>query len=487
MNKNNIMQLWTLGEILKALEIEEEKYFNNNNNLLPESLVSEVSIDSRSLKNDSIFLAINGKIHDGHDYINQALENGAKFVFIEHEKFKLENPNNLKRIIKVPSTLNALKKLAIFRRRKFEGKVFGITGSIGKTTTKEMLARVCMNFGKTSYSQKSYNNYIGVLLSLSNLNKNSQFGIFEVGMNHSGEIEQLTELIKPDIAVITVITESHIGNLGSLRAIFKEKSSILNKLLPGGKLVMNLDSRFSKEMINLAKRLGFESITFGRNKYAKFQLITLDEDKIKLNSKIKFLFNNKVFYFTLPFIGFYRALGALSIIASLYSVGISDIQKICDILSEFLLPDGRGSIYRLFINSNNNITIINDCYNSSPTALKASLYDLNFITPENNGRKLAIIGDMKELGLYTPYFYKDLRRYIDKMKFINYFICCGKDIKLFYDSLPLELRGGYEELVQNILPIIDNIIKPNDIFLVKASNCLNFNLIVDYFFKKYKL
>ena len=208
-----------------------------------------VSINSKQIKKNNLFVAIKGKNHDGHIFVKEALKNKANYCVVE----KKVNILNKTKLIKCSSSINFLNKLAILKRSSTNLKVIGITGSSGKTTLKKLLGKILSEYGKTYFSQKSYNNHIGVPLSLCNIENDLKYGVFEIGMSNKGEVRKLSNLVKPNIAIITNIGEAHIENFVNLNGIAKAKSEIIDNIKKNGYLILNSDDKYFTYLSKLAK------------------------------------------------------------------------------------------------------------------------------------------------------------------------------------------------------------------------------------------
>ena len=231
-------------------------------------LVSGISIDSRTIKKNELFIALKAK-RDGNDFIVSAIENGAKAAIIN--KIPKDLPKNFPFIL-VNNSVEALYSIAKYSRKKYEGRVIAITGSVGKTSTKDILTKMLSTFGVTHSSQKSFNNHLGVPLTLANIPKNADYVICEIGMNSKGEIEPLSKLVAPDVAIITNISAAHLASFKNLREIAYEKASICFGLKKNGLLIFSVDNRFYELVNNFVKERKLKSVTFGSNENAEISI-----------------------------------------------------------------------------------------------------------------------------------------------------------------------------------------------------------------------
>ena len=249
-------------EIIKNINLKKIKFDKKNYNKvfnaeIIKNIVKKnnlkfegVSINSKETKKNNLFVALKGKNYDGHIFVNEALKNKANYCVVQK---KINKPDKQK-LIKYSSTINFLNKLAILKRSTTSSKVIAITGSSGKTTLKTLLGKTLSEYGKTYFSQKSYNNHIGVPLSLCNLENDHRYGVFEIGMSNSGEIRKLSNLVKPNIAIITNIGEAHIENFDNLNSIAKAKSEIIENISKDGHIILNRDDKYFNYLSKLAKK-----------------------------------------------------------------------------------------------------------------------------------------------------------------------------------------------------------------------------------------
>lgn len=426
--------------------LEISKIVNGKlNNCNPQKKIKNIVFDSRKVKKNDLFICIIGKNKDGHDYIKEALKKGAIAVITSKE---IENIPN----IKVDDTLSALKKIVIHIRSKFKKTVIAITGSVGKTTTKEMLTKLLKTKYKVISNEGSKNNIYGLSETILKLNKEDIL-VVELGMNHLGEIKELSQICKPDISIITNIGSSHIGNLKSQRKIFKAKMEII-KGMNKGKLFINNDDKYLKKIklknIEVIKT-GFSSKNIKCNNYK------INNNKLEFNAKINNL--EETFTINLPGKHFINnALLALSVAINL-QIDIKDAKKT---LEEFESYDRRYKIYK-----NEKITLIDDSYNASYESLKANLSTLN-----KNDDKLLIIGDILELGKKSKKIHKKIGKLL---KIPNSdIIVVGKNMKI--------LKNKYKHFdnYKQVIDYLENIKLDNKTILIKSSNKIRLNEVSNY-------
>ena len=454
--------LWTASTLTEALEL------NDTPSVAFES--NTISIDTRTLKNDDIFIALKGINGNGHQYVESAFAKGAAAVIIDCEI------SGSKPCFVVNDTLNALQKLAIYARKQAVAKVVAITGSVGKTTTKELLRQVLEKFGKTTYSIASYNNHWGVPLSLANLISDSNFGVFEIGMNNEGEISPLASLIKPDVVIITKIAEAHIGHLGSVEVIAKEKAEAFKSVQENGVAILNRDDVFYDYLSDLAIKAGVKNIiSFGKHEQATVRLLDYSTENQVYSSLITAQIGDQILKYPLSFAGEHLALNSLAILACCKHFGL-DLTLATQALSSLSAVSGRGLRHELTIDGKP-ITLIDDAYNANPTSMKAGLSSLKNI--QTTGRRIAVLGEMAELGINSKQYHQDLAEVIKTSK-IDLVFASGEGMTHLYEALPSHVQGACELTAQNLLSHVINSLAANDTVFIKGSKSSKISTIANY-------
>tara|TARA_B100000212_G_scaffold112410_1_gene83765 strand:+ start:2303 stop:3724 length:1422 start_codon:yes stop_codon:yes gene_type:complete len=444
-------------------------------------LVSGISIDSRTIQKNDLFIALKAK-RDGNDFIVSAIENGAKAAIIN--KIPKDLPKNFPFIL-VNNSVEALYSIAKYSRKKYEGRVIAITGSVGKTSTKDILTKMLSTFGVTHSSQKSFNNHLGVPLTLANIPKNADFVICEIGMNSKGEIEPLSKLVAPDVAVITNISAAHLASFKNLREIAYEKASICFGLKKNGLLIFSVDNKFYELVNNFVKERKLKSVTFGYNENAEISIKNISHLKNKSYGSL--LIKNKVFTnFSIGALGSHQLKNCLAALAVILSYDLS-LEKALKELKDWVPRDGRGNFldvnlkYKL---KNIRIRVIDESYNSNPTSLNASLEILKSVQfdTKKSSRKIAILGDMLELGVKEKEFHRDIANNSNIFSF-DTIHCVGSLMKELYLKLPQEKKGL---LVSNPSDLLSHILinaEDRDIYLIKGSNSIGLSFIANKLYK----
>ncbi len=445
----------------KNLKLNIIKELSKNKGLKSNLVFRNGSIDSRTIKKNDIFFAIKGKKNNGNKYIDQAFKNKASLAIVNNF-----NKNcNLSKQIKVPKTLDFLTESSKVYRENLNTKIIAITGSCGKTTLKELLAHALKKLFKISFSPKSYNNKYGVPLSLFNLNQNDDFGILEVGMDKKGEIDYLSNIIKPDLGVITNINYAHAKNFKNIKEIALAKSEIIRNIRDNGYIVLNADDNFYNfhKKIALAKKL--QIFSFGiYNKKSETKLLNIKKHGKKFKVQIKINNLVKHFYLYNNFeSNIYNFLAAITVMNIFFN--ISKLNK--NIFFDFRVPNGRGDISKIKID-NKKIFLVDESYNSNPLSLKSAIINFDKLN-SGNSRKYLILGDMLELGKFSLMHHKSIAKTINRSKIHKIYVI-GKKVISTFDKISKPQRGRILTNTSEITDLVKNVLKKNDYLMIKGSN-----------------
>ena len=440
--------------------------------------VHGVSIDSREIKKNDLFIAIKSK-RDGNDFILSAIEKGAKAAIIN--KVPIGLPINFPYIL-VKDSMKALHAIAKYSRKRYRGNLIAITGSVGKTSTKDILTKILSVFGVTHSSPKSFNNNLGVPLTLANIPQKAEYVICEIGMNAKGEIEPLSKLAFPDVAIITNISTAHLSSFNFLKEIAEEKASICRGLKNSGLLIYPADSEFCDFLKGIVLEKKIKGMTFGSKKGADISL-----DRISfINNKsfASLVLDNKIVSdFSISALGYHQLLNCLSAVGVILSYDL-DLRIALKELKKWKPRNGRGSFLDISFKKNLKkikIRIIDESYNCNPTSLNASLEILKYVEFGNktkNSRKIAILGDMLELGINEKEFHSEVS-HNDNIKFFDIIHCVGTLMKELHSKLPKEQKGLLVRKPKELISYLFNNAKDGDIYLIKGSNSIGLSFIVD--------
>ena len=421
-----------------------------------------VTIDSRSCKKNNLFVALRGKNHNGNKFVNNAKKNGASLCIGTLKRKQ-------KKYVQVNNTLKFLEKLALLKRKKIPAKVIAITGSAGKTTMKFMIGKILGKYGKTYFPPKSYNNNIGVPLSMSNLEYNHEYGVFEIGMNKPGEINSLSKIVKPDIAIITNIAEAHIENFKDLSGIAKEKSSIINHVVNGGTIILNRSDKYFSYMFKKSKRKNLKIITFGYKNNADIFPIKIKSIGNKEYYKINYF--NKIINLESKSSKILNILTTLAVLKSL-NLDVKYIQKF---FLNFNNIDGRGKIFSIK-SKNKTFKLIDESYNANPLSVKEAINGFSKIKTIENAKKYILLGDMLELGKKSELYHKRISKIINNSN-INKFFALGHHIINTFKFVKKTKRGNILHSEKDFEEVVQPILKRNDYIMIKGSNATGLNQI----------
>ncbi len=463
-------------EIIKKLKINKNSINQKKQNYLFNSKILNkiikkkklykfdgLAIDSRDVKKDNLFLAFKGKNNDGNKFISKALRKGASYVVSSKN-----NKNNKNKIIKVDNSITFLNKFAKLKRENCNAKILAITGSAGKTSLKNILNNLLQKYSNTYVSPRSFNNRYGVPVSLSNLNPNHQFGVFEVGMSKAGEINQLSKMIKPNLAIITNIAEAHIENFINIKGIAKAKSEILNNIQKNGTVILNHDDKFFNYLNEKAQSKNIKVITFGKSKKSDVHLVKMK--KYGAIKKIIISVKNEILELQVKNIHIYNVLASLAVLKEL---GL-DFQKTIQIFKNFQPSEGRGRIHKIK-RYKKNFMLIDESYNANPFSVKTALNNFSAIK-KDKFKKYLLLGDMLELGKKSEIYHKELSRLINSSDIDKVFVK-GEKTLFTYKNLNKDKRGNIFQCNGDVDSILRNIIANNDYLMIKGSNATGLNII----------
>ncbi|MDX2276454.1 MAG: UDP-N-acetylmuramoyl-tripeptide--D-alanyl-D-alanine ligase [Hyphomonadaceae bacterium] len=432
-------------------------------------IASGVSIDTRSLEPGDLFVALKDQ-RDGHDFLAQAFVSGASAALISDP----EKAQGLGPCLVVGDVLDGLRKLGEAARDRSQAKRVAVTGSVGKTSTKEALAICLAASGETHRSVKSFNNHWGVPLTLSRMPESSRFAVFEIGMNHRGEIEPLTKLVKPHAAMVTTIAPAHIENLGSLEAIADEKGDIYAGLEPGGAAIVPNEAPHADRLIDAAQRNGATIIRFGREQGCEARLLKFEMVEGGAIAEADIL--GRAIRYRIGAEGAHWALNSVAALAASDVVG-ADLKATAHALENLRAVDGRGAAKRIAA-SFGSFLLVDDAYNANPVSMAAAFATLGARAPAGQGRRIAALGDMLELGPDELKYHADLAGPLREAN-VDLVFCAGKRMAALNEALPPERRGGYAESAEALIPIISNAVRDGDIVLVKGSNSSRMSRVVE--------
>jgi UDP-N-acetylmuramoyl-tripeptide--D-alanyl-D-alanine ligase len=440
---------------------------------LPRGGVSGISIDTRTLRPGELFFAIKGSNSDGHDYVGTAFEKGAFAAVVDEAHAEQLRP--LGPLYIVADVLQALERLGTAARARSPARIVAVTGSVGKTSTKEALRLVLSRAGTAHASVASYNNHWGVPLTLARMPTDTRFGIYEIGMNHKSEITPLAAMVRPHVAIITTIAPVHLEYFESFDDIVDAKAEIFSGLVPGGVAILNRDIAQYECLVEHAKSSPAGHVaSFGDHEKADAKLlsVTLGVD----HSMVEAEACGRKLTYRLGAPGHHLAMNSLAVLLAAKAFGV-DLELAADALADFSAQPGRGERLRLAA-KNGPFTLIDESYNANPASVRAAFALTGALPLEGKGRRIAILGDMLELGPKGAAMHAELASQA-AVNNIDFVFATGPLMKHLFEALPRHLQGAWRERATDLAPVVVAAVQSGDIVLVKGSNAIRMSAIID--------
>lgn len=442
--------------------------------------VTGISIDSRTLKPGDAFFAIKGDNFDGHNFATAAAAAGASVLVISENKLPALGRLTVPMMV-VGDVLEALGRLGMAARARTKARIIAVTGSAGKTTTKEALRHVLAPSGTVHASAASFNNHWGVPLTLARMPATTDFGVFEIGMNHPGEITPLVKMVRPHIAIITLIAAAHLGHFKDLKEIAHAKAEIFAGVTSDGHALLNRDDAHFGLLQKLAKQAGVPNVHgFGAHDRANVRLINAkySDGGTAVTAKV---FKDEV-SFQLPVPGRHMVQNVLAVLGAAKLAG-ADMETVCEALGTLQSEKGRGQRHRLQVGAGY-FTLIDESYNANPASMQAALDVLASAPIEDGGRRIAVLGDMLELGDHSRDLHAGLADAVSAAA-IDRLYLAGPEIRVLADALPNDMHCEYEASADDLTGALVASPQPGDVIMVKSSNGIGFSRIVKAFLEKY--
>ncbi|TGQ69710.1 UDP-N-acetylmuramoylalanyl-D-glutamyl-2,6-diaminopimelate--D-alanyl-D-alanine ligase [Mesorhizobium sp. M00.F.Ca.ET.186.01.1.1] len=446
---------------------------------MPEGITG-ISIDSRSLQPGEAFFAIKGEAMDGHDFVTAAIKAGAGVLVVAEGKLpslgRLTAP-----IIVVEDVLVALEKLGVAARARSQAKIIAVTGSAGKTTTKEALRHVLSAVGKVHASAQSFNNHWGVPLTLARMAADCDYAVFEIGMNHPDEIRPLVKMVRPHVAIVTMIAAAHLGFFRNLDDIAKAKAEIFEGLEPDGAALLNRDDARFKLLDKMAHAAGVEHVYgFGENARSTFKLVSceLHADHSDVTARI----GGHEVTAMIGAPGRHMVQNVLAVLGAAHLAG-ADLDKVAAALADLSAERGRGKRHVLQ-HPQGQITLIDESYNANPASMAAAMALLNATPVTGEGRRIAVLGDMLELGDHSAKLHAALAELIVGTGTRTVFLG-GPEMRTLAETLPDEITTEYRAGAEELKPVLLAALKPGDVVMIKSSKGIGFAKLVDALLGKF--
>jgi UDP-N-acetylmuramoyl-tripeptide--D-alanyl-D-alanine ligase len=421
-----------------------------------------VSIDSRSVAPGDLFIALKGPTFDGHDFAGKAIKAGAAAALVHRRSDGIDESMPL---LIVDDSFAALWRLGTAARERSTARLIAVTGSVGKTGTKEAL-RLCLSpQGVTAASIGSFNNHWGVPLSLARMQRDAAYGVFELGMNHPGEIRELTALVRPQVAIITNIEPAHIGNFASITEIADAKAEIFEGMDANGTAVLNRDNALFHHLCTRAEDAGITRLlSFGRHQDADARL--LDCSLHATCSAVTASIRGKEIDYCLAMPGSHWVMNSLAVLAAVSAAG-ADVVKAAAQFANLKPLKGRGERHEI-VTPKGTFHLIDDSYNANPTSMRAAFEVLGRATVGAGGRRIAVLGDMLELGEQAQEMHASLAAPLEAAG-IDLLFSCGTGMAALQETLPAARRGGHGADSKALAALVCDAVKPGDSLLVKGS------------------
>jgi UDP-N-acetylmuramoyl-tripeptide--D-alanyl-D-alanine ligase len=433
-----------------------------------------LSIDSRTLAPGEFFVALEGPNFDSHDFLAQAFAAGAPAAMVHREVPNLPAGAPL---LRVPDTLEGLWALGAAARARSTARFVGVTGSVGKTGTKEAL-RACLSAtAPTAANEGSLNNHWGVPLSLARMPRASTYGVFELGMNHPGEIAPLSGLVRPHAAVITNVEPAHIEFFASVTEIAEAKAEIFQGMEPEGVAILNRDHALFHLLRERALFAGLERVVgFGRHGEAEAKALAYSLEESGTRVRASILGRDLDYFVSLP--GLHWVSNSLAVLATV-AVLEADLEKAAATLGELRPLKGRGARVTLGL-PGGTFELIDDSYNANPTSMRAAFQTLATTRVSEGARRVAVLGDMLELGAEAEAHHARLAGPLESLG-IDLVFTCGAAMSVLHDALPKAMRGGHTPDSRALAPLVSGALRPGDAVLVKGSLGSRMALVVEAF------
>lgn len=437
------MTLWTSAEIAKATDGIAAQDFT----------VTGLSIDTRTLQSGDLFVALKD-VRDGHDFIPAAILAGAGGVLCERADSGVN-------AVVVDDVSSALEALGVYARDTRKALRIGVTGSVGKTSVKEALAVMLGTFGLSHKSIKSFNNHIGVPITLATLPEDADYAVFEMGMNHSGEMSQLSKWVQPQIALINNVVGAHLANFENVEGIADAKAEIIEGMALGSILILNGDSPYTPRIRAKAEAANLRVLTFGHSDTDDVAIVSANSHALGGNVRLRIA--KQQIDVTLMVPGEHWFMNAAACMAVAYAAELP-LRKAAMALRKIVPAPGRGDTRTLNIDGKQ-ITLIDESYNANPTSMRAA-FAASALRP---GRKLALLGDMFELGADELELHRELAEPLIAAGFERVFVA-GECMRFLMGAMPQPMRGGWSTKPQTMLTKLKGELLDGDILLIKGSN-----------------
>ena len=472
--------LWTFEELMRAVPFAVPDGVHDKP-------ITGFSIDTRSLQPGEVFVALQD-VRDGHEFVTAAFKAGAAAAIVNDTYERKPGDGALircnlnffrdqnKKADRDCDPLQALQLIGKAARARLsqDARIVAVTGSAGKTGTKEMLRACLARLRKVHASEKSFNNQWGVPLTLARMPCDTEYGVFEIGMNHAGEIEPLSQMVRPHAAIITTVEAVHLEHFDSVESIADAKAEIFRGLVKDGTAIIKRDNPHFERLKVRARAHGARVISFGLTNSADVcaESFKIHEDGSEITARV----GDKKVSYRLAMPGRHIAENSLAVVAALDAIG-ADLDKALAALTGLQAPSGRGLRTRLSL-AGGEVMLIDESYNANPASIRAALDTLSSVPRTIFARRIVVLGDMLELGADSAKLHKDLHDALTEAGTDKVF-ACGPHMKGLYDALPIAIKGHYAETAAGLQSEFLTAIRAGDVVMLKASNGTKLGILVE--------
>jgi len=458
--------LWTLSEIRNTAPAAVQ----TPGQARGDTVVSGISIDTRTLQPGDLFIALQGEKIDGAKFVDDAFARGSTAAIASAQY----NGPNKDKVFIVSDALKALEQLAAAARARTNAKIITVTGSVGKTSTKEMLAHVLSVAGRTHATIGNLNNHIGLPLTLARMPRDTEFAVLEMGMNHADEIAPLSTLARPHIAIITTVDAVHLEHFPNVEAIADAKAEIFAGMQPGGTAILNRDNPYYMRLLGHAHAHQLKVLNFGRVFECDAQVLetALSETQTQVRARI----GATEIHYTINAPGAHWVLNSLAVLLAATAAG-ADLKISAARLATIIPPAGRGTMKKIRLPDGGEITLMDESYNASPASVAASLKTLGQMKPGAQGRRIAALGDMLELGAHAPALHRQLASHVIESG-ADLLFCCGPLMQELFNQMPPSLRGEWAADSALLAAALPEYLRDGDVVLVKGSHGMKMAVIL---------
>ncbi len=442
----------------------------------PAAPITGFSIDSRTLTPAEVFIALKD-VRDGHVFVPAAFAAGAGGAIVANG---YRAPSGCGALLRVADPAVALADIGLAARRRTSARIIAVTGSVGKTGTKEMLRLCLASIGRTHAAEKSFNNHWGVPLSLARMPTDSAYAVFEIGMNHAGEIAPLARMVQPQVAIITAVEAVHLGHFASVADIARAKAEIFSGLAPHGVAVLPRTSAHFDLLRAAATAAGARVITFGEDTRADVRAAKVELGPTGSVVAATYGAGHVVYRLGVP--GAHYVANSLAVLAALDALGVDPAPCLAT-LSSLHAPPGRGARTQLAVHDGT-LLLIDESYNASPASVRAALAAMAATPRSAFPRRIAVLGDMLELGATAGELHRDLSQSLHAAG-VDLLLACGPSMRLLYDALPMARQGAWAASSHELLPELLSRVRGGDVVMVKGSLAMHMAPLVAAMLRHY--